>query len=290
MGAPTFDLQSHSRCSDGSLAPADVVAAAADAGVELLALSDHDSVDGVDAALEAAAAHPSGIRVVAAVEISAVQPDHEDLHVLGYAIDHRSRELSELLAAARADRVSRGGRIAARLRELGFALDQTELDERRASGQAIGRPHLASAVLGHPGNAERLREEGTATLDAFFERYLVRGGEAFVPRPGPTVAEAVEWIHRAGGVAIWAHPFFDIGSTEDVLAAVDEFAGEGLDGVEAFYITHTEDQTRALAAHCAERNLLTTGSADFHGPDHPRFSRFRAFATYGIEPRLGPLA
>ena len=99
--------------------------------------------------------------------------------------------------------------------------------------------------------------------------------------------EAIAAIHAAGGVAVWAHPFWDVDSGDEVLALVDRFAAEGLEGVEAFYVTHTEPQTRLVAEHCARRGLLTTGSADFHGPDHPRFDAFRAFDLYGLEPDLG---
>ena len=97
-------------------------------------------------------------------------------------------------------------------------------------------------------------------------------------------------MHAAGGVAVWAHPFWDVEEPAAVLSTIDRFAALGLDGVEAFYVTHTAEQTRLVAGRCAELGLLTTGSADFHGPGHPLFSRFRAFELHGIEPRLGPLA
>src|SRR6185295_2906464 len=108
-GAPTFDLQSHSTCSDGALAPRAVVAAAAAAGVELLALSDHDTVDGIDEALEAAAAH--GLGLVPAAELSAIDGEREDLHVLGYGLDHRSDALLDALEGFRADRAARAHRM-----------------------------------------------------------------------------------------------------------------------------------------------------------------------------------
>jgi hypothetical protein len=111
-----------------------------------------------------------------------------------------------------------------------------------------------------------------------------------VPRAAPTVQEAIELIHGAGGVAVWAHPFWDIENADAVIDAVDGFHADGLDGVEAFYVTHTEEQTRLLAEDAAERGLLTTGSSDYHGPEHHTFSRFRAFSTYGLAPALGPLA
>ena len=97
-------------------------------------------------------------------------------------------------------------------------------------------------------------------------------------------------IHAAGGVAVWAHPFWDLSADAEVLDAIDRFAALGLDGVEAFYVTHTEHQTRLVARRCAELGLLRTGSADFHGPDHVHFSRFRAFSLYGCGPALGPIA
>ena len=108
-------------------------------------------------------------------------------------------------------------------------------------------------------------------------------------RTTPTVTEAIGTIHAAGGVAVWAHPFWDVDAGDEVVRLIDRFAAEGLDGVEAFYITHTEEQTRLAAAHCAERGLLSTGSADFHSPDHPRFHAFRAFELFGLEPDLGPI-
>jgi 3',5'-nucleoside bisphosphate phosphatase len=280
--APTFDLQSHSTCSDGALAPGAVIAAAHAAGVELLALSDHDTVDGVDEALEAAKAR--GLGLVTATELSAIDGEREDLHVLGYGFDHRSPALLERLEAFRADRAARAHRMADALRETGLEL---EFPER--GGAPVGRPHLAQAAFEHPANRMRLRDEDIVNFSQLLERYLIPGRPAYRRRTTPTVPEAIATIHAAGGVAIWAHPFWDVDAGEEVLALVDRFAAEGLDGVEAFYVTHTEPQTRLIARHCAGRGLLTTGSADFHGPDHPRFNAFRAFDLHGLEPDLGPI-
>jgi predicted metal-dependent phosphoesterase TrpH len=136
----------------------------------------------------------------------------------------------------------------------------------------------------------RLEREGVVNSSQLLEAYLVPGAPAFRRRTTPTVQEAIALVHDARGVAVWAHPFWDVEDPQEVLAAVDRFAGEGLDGVEAFYVTHDADQTRLLAEHCARRGLLATGSADFHGPEHPRFNRFRAFELHGLQPRLGPIA
>ena len=288
MTQETFDLQSHSLHSDGNHSAAEVVAYAADAGVGLLALSDHDTIDGVQEALDAGAR--LGVRVVPATEISAVEGPHEDLHVLGYGIDHTDSTLAERLRDAREDRVRRAERMAERLRGLGYEIDPAPLEARRAAGKPIGRPHLSAAVLQHPANAERLREEGHGDVSSFIPAYLIQGAPAYVARTHPTVGEAIAWIHEAGGVAVWAHPFWDIDAPAEVLDAIDRFAEQGLDGVEVFYPTHSAEHARLLLERCEERGLLATGSSDFHGVEHRLFSDFLAYDLHGLEPRLGPVA
>jgi len=288
LPAPSFDLQSHSVHSDGQLGAAEVVALAAQAGVELLALSDHDTVDGVGEALAAGAKH--GVTVVAATEISAVDGRDEDLHLLGYGIDHLDPVLGARLLDARGDRGRRAERMSERLRELGFEVDTVPLIARREAGKPVGRPHLAAAVLAHAANRERLESEGHLDVSSFIPAYLIQGTPGYVARTHPTVAQAIDWIHDAGGLAVWAHPFWGIEGEDDVLAAIDRFRAAGLDGVEAFYPTHTATQTRLVADRCRELGLLATGSSDFHGPEHRLFGRFRAFALHGREPNLGPLA
>lgn len=288
--APTFDLQSHSTYSDGTLPPREVVARAAAAGVRLLALTDHDTVDGVAEALEATHAHP-GLRVLPATELSSIDGDHEDLHVLGYGIDHTNNDLLAALERFRADRAARAGRMAQALQEAGFALRTDALDARRAAGLPIGRPHLAQAAFDHPANTQRIRDEGLADFGRLLEAYLIPGAPAYRRRTTPTVGEAIATIHAAGGLAVWAHPFWDVDDPAEVTATIDRFAEDHhLDGVEAFYVTHTREQTQIAYDAATARGLLTTGSADFHGPDHPRFHAFRAFALHGLEPHLGALA
>jgi hypothetical protein len=259
--------------------------------VQLLALSDHDTVNGVSEAI--ATGERVGVRVVAAVEISAVDEGSltpRELHILGYDIDHTGRQLTASLAEFLADREKRTLRMRDALREVGFELDEAEIDARIAEGKPIGRPHLAAAVLGASANAQRLREEGIDDIGSLIRGYLIEGKSAFRLRETPTVAEAIDAIHEAGGVAVWAHPFWDISDPDEVLASVQRFHALGIDGVEAFYITHTRDNTQLLVARCGELGLLTTGSADFHGPDNRQFHSFMAFDTYGFQPNLGPIA
>jgi len=290
--APTFDLQCHSVASDGELEPAEVVGLAARDGVLLLALSDHDTVEGVDEALRAGARH--GVRVVPAVELSAVDGSHEDLHVLGYLIDHHDARLAERLADARAARAARIERMAALLEAEGLGLDRGLLDEVRGAGRPAGRPHLARAVIADPASAAALEEAGVdaAAPDAVgrvIERWLVPGAPAYVPRTRPSVETAIDWIHDAGGLAVWAHPFWNLARAQDVSAALERYAGAGLDGVEVFYPWHDAEQTSLLADRAEALGLLTTGSTDFHGPGRAEFSSFRGFSLHGREARLGPI-
>jgi predicted metal-dependent phosphoesterase TrpH len=287
---PRFDLQSHSTHSDGALAAAEVVQRAADAQVELLALSDHDTVSGVSEAL--AAGEQLGVKVVPAVEISAVDegaPVPRELHILGYNIDHTGQVLTARLEEFLGDRERRTLRMADALGECGFELDRTAIDARIAEGKPIGRPHLAQAVLDAPANTDRLAQEEIDDVGSLIRGYLIEGKPAFRLRETPTVAEAIDAIHEAGGVAIWAHPFWDVSDPAEVLESIDRFVALGIDGVEAFYLSHDREQTELVAGRCQELGLLSTGSADFHGPENDLFSRFMAFETYGLTPNLGPI-
>jgi hypothetical protein len=285
--APTFELQGHSTESDGELSPAETVSAAKSAGVELFALTDHDSVDGVAEAAEMA--KRVGLRFVTGVEISVLDPVAADLHMCGYAFDPRDRALTEQLRRSREDRERRAARMIEALQAEGWSINHELLNARALAGRSIGRPHLAQAVTTEPRNAERLRREHLTNSTEFLVAYLIEGKPAFREREAPSAAEAIALIHAAGGLAVWAHPFWDVHADAEVIATLERFVGLGLDGVEAFYVTHTRAQTDRLVRRASELGLLTTGSSDFHGPSHRKFNRFRAFETHGHEPHLGRL-
>jgi predicted metal-dependent phosphoesterase TrpH len=286
-GAPSFEFQAHSTYSDGELSPANTVSAAKAAGVELFALTDHDSVDGVAEAAEMAGR--VGLGFVSGVEISVLDPVAADLHVCGYAFDPANRALLAQLKLSREERERRAARMIEALQEHGWHVNHDLLNARALAGRTIGRPHLAEAVTSDPRNAERLERERLSNPTAFLVAYLIEGKPAFRERSAPSAAEAIALIHQAGGVAVWAHPFWDIDADAEVIATLERFVGLGLDGVEAFYVTHTRAQTDRLVRRASELGLLTTGSSDFHGPGHRQFNRFRAFDTYGHEPHLGRL-
>lgn len=264
-----IELQAHSTVSDGQLEPAAVVEAAAEAGVGVLALSDHDAVAGVPEAQRAAA--DLRLELVPAVEMSCVHEYADDLHVLGYWIGLEA--IAPACERAQQERVGRAGEIVERLRSFGFDLTLEDAIAESGDALSVGRPHIARAAGTKP-----------EQMNAFFEQYLVPGAKAFVPRRWPTADEAVGLIHDAGGAAVVAHPYWDVKDPERVetlIAALD------VEGVEAFYPDHTREQTEHLLRICSRRGLVPTASSDFHGPTHKTFSRFGAYDTYGLgEPEV----
>jgi 3',5'-nucleoside bisphosphate phosphatase len=262
------ELQSHSTVSDGQLLPAQVVEEAAKAGVTTLALSDHDAIAGVAEA--AGAAERLGIELVPAIEMSCVHEYAEDLHVCGYWID--LGKIAPACERAQHERVTRAGEIVEKLREHGFDLHLEDAVREAGDALSIGRPHIARAA------------GATGDLGPFFEEYLVPGAKAFVPRRWPTAEQAIELIHEAGGVAVVAHPYWDIDARHEV---DDLIRSLNPDGVEAFYPTHSKEQTGHLLELCSELDLIPTASSDYHGPTHKTFSRFGAYETFGLaEPQV----
>jgi 3',5'-nucleoside bisphosphate phosphatase len=263
-----IELQSHSTVSDGQLSPAEVVAQAWEAGVTTLALTDHDAIAGVEEAAEAAEGF--GIELVPAIEMSCVHEYAEDLHICGYWVD--LGVIAPACERAQKERINRAGEIIERLRNWGFEVKLEDAIKEAGDALSIGRPHIARAA------------GATGDLGPFFEEYLVPGGKAFVPRRWPTAEQAIALIHEAGGTAVIAHPYWDI---EDPNEVEDLIRSLGADGVETFYPSHDEEQTKHLLELCDELDLVPTGSSDYHGPTHKTFSRFGAYDTYGLgDPRV----
>ena len=259
-----IDLQAHSTVSDGELPPAEVVAAAAKAGVTTLALTDHDAVDGIAEASEAA--KREGIALVPAAEISCIHASIDDLHMLGYWIDPAA--MVPACERAQEERVTRAREIVERLNSHGVEVSFEDAIAQAGDASSVGRPHIAKAAGTKPDE-----------MGAFFEEYLVPGAKAFVSRRWPTAAEAVSLIHEAGGAAVLAHPFWDMDAPNEVAALIDDL---DLDGVECFYPAHDRAQTSFLLEVCADRGLAATGSSDFHGPNHKMFDSFGSYPTYDL--------
>jgi 3',5'-nucleoside bisphosphate phosphatase len=266
-----MDLQSHSTFSDGELPPAGVVAAAAEAGVTTLALTDHDAIDGVAEAAEAAKG--VGIVLVPATEMSCVHGRIDDMHMLGYWVD--TTAIAPACRRAQRERITRAEEIVERLNAQGVPVRFEHAIAEAGNASSVGRPHIARA-------AGVLPEE----MNAFFEEWLVPGAKAFVARRWPDAAEATELIHEAGGAAVLAHPFWDMSEPMEVAALLADL---DLDGVECFYPAHDRAQTKFLLEVCRERGLAATASSDFHGPSHKMFDSFCAYPTYDLgEPELPP--
>jgi 3',5'-nucleoside bisphosphate phosphatase len=246
------DLHAHSTASDGSRAPADVIREAKRIGLAAIALTDHDTVAGIPEAISVGV--DLGVRVVPGVELSAVEGDVET-HILGLHLSD-TRELEAKLVALREMRRTRAERMVQRLNELGVRIEFASVLEQAAGG-AIGRPHVARAMIA----------EGWAVdfRDAF-DRYLGNGRPAYVTKERLAVAEATALIHRAGGLAILAHPSHS-GTLERIAAFVDQ----GMDGVEVRHPSHSAEDTARLAALVEHFSLVPSGGSDWHGSsDGPR--------------------
>ena len=244
------DLHLHSTASDGVYAPQEVVRRAAQAGFDTLALTDHDSVDGIAQAQEAAQA--LGVRLIAGVELSCGA--QKEIHVLGYGVDPRSAALLAFCGRRRAQREERAEKIVRRLCELGrpVSLDRV----RELARGVMARPHIARAMV-EAGHA--------ATVAEAFERYLSPGRPAYVPKEDVKVAEAAALIARAGGVSVLAHPMqLKLGEMA-LEALISEWKAQGLAGIEVYHPS-AQNNHAAYLLHLARREgLLVTGGSDFHG-------------------------
>jgi predicted metal-dependent phosphoesterase TrpH len=252
-GRPAFvDLHTHSTASDGTLPPERVVEAAHRCGLAALALTDHDTIDGVPAAR--AAGERLGVRVVAGVELSAFHEDSE-IHVLALHLTHLDA-LENQLRELRAQRLTRAGKIVEKLNALGIPLTLDEVLQQSAGG-AVGRPHVARALITR-GVVHDFREA--------FMRYLGGGAAAFVPKERLSMADAISIAHDAGGLAIWAHP--GEGGRRDRL---EPFVAVGLDGLEIKHPSHSAEDVKRLQALADFFGLVPSGGSDWHGAaDGPR--------------------
>ena len=242
------DLHSHTTASDGTLSPRELVRAAVRRGVRVLAITDHDSTDGLAEALDEAAKHPP-LTIVPGLEINCDVPGAE-VHVLGYCVDYDAAWFQEFLREQRAERVARVHRIAARLAELGMPIDPAEVFAIVKEGSA-GRPHVAQVMM-RRGYVTSVREA--------FDKWLHASGPANVPRKRFTPMEAVAIIRRARGVPVFAHPGL---AARDEL--VPDLVAAGLMGIETYYAEHSAAQTAHYKDLCRQHGLVATGGSDYHG-------------------------
>ena len=245
------DLHIHSTVSDGKLSPAEIVRKAAEKGMTVIAIADHDTVDGISSALEAAKAFP-GLQVIPCTEISTDVPQGE-VHVLGYFIDYTDHELLATLERMRRSRTERARRMVAKLKGLGCPIEWKRVQEIAGSG-TLGRPHIAQALL----------ENGyIASIKDAFTRYISRNGPAYVEREKMSPVESVELILQANGLPVLAHPL----TVPNPETMVIELKSAGLVGIEAYYNGYTADEIDKVARLANKYGIIPTGGSDYHGLD-----------------------
>jgi predicted metal-dependent phosphoesterase TrpH len=247
-----IDLHTHSTASDGSLSPEELVIYAKRKGAAAIALTDHDTVEGVDQALTAGRVNE--LEVLSGLEISAEYP-RGTMHILGYYVDHGHPFLNRELLRLQQARGERNPKIIEKLQSLGLPITFEQV-RALAKGQ-IGRPHIAQVLL-HTG--------AVTSMEEAFQKYLAKGAKAYVEKFRFSPLEAITMIRQAGGIPVLAHPFtLNCSTLRDLKKLVEELKDQGLKGIEVMYPEHTPEQTRDYRTLAQELNLVSTGGSDFHG-------------------------
>ena len=245
------DLHVHSNVSDGTRSPREVVFHAKEKGLHAMALTDHDTVGGLDEAIEAGALYQ--IEVIPGIELSADFPN-DNLHFVGLCIDYKNKDFLTKLAPLRDARKIRNTKMLAQLKDLGFNI---AVDE---NSDITTRAHFARALL----------ERGyVASIKEAFDLYLSPGKPGYVKRVTPSPEECIDLIHEAGGVAILAHPTLYNLSMVDLEELIVRLAHYGLDGIEAIYPLHSPEEEAYFIVLARKLNLIISGGSDFHGDNKP---------------------
>lgn len=250
-----IDLHTHSRASDGSLTPSELVAQAAKGGLSAVALTDHDTLAGLAEARQAGGAH--GLEVVPGVELS-VADGERSIHIVGLFLPDRAGPLSEALAELRAKRHDRNRLILEKLKHLGIPVEYATVTAL-AQG-AVGRPHIAQAMLSMG---------AVGSFKEAFSRYLGNHGQAYVPKAKLGLARAMELLHAEGALVILAHPYMLGQSGRSLIETVTRYRDLGLDGIEVFYTEHSQSQTLEYLTLAKRLDLVLSGGSDFHGTTKP---------------------
>ncbi len=242
------DLHLHTTASDGALTPVELVQAARNRGLECIAVTDHESTNGIDEAV--AEGSRIGVHVIPGIEMSTDIPRAE-VHVIGYFLNHRDEEFQRLLTQLRDGRKDRAEKMAAKLGEMGMPLPWDRVLEVAGAG-SVGRPHLAQVMV----------ECGyVSSLSEAFTEYIGRNGPAYVERYKLTPAEAVQTLREVGGLPVIAHPLEVVG-VRDLLP---EMIAAGMVGLECYYYGYSPEAVEGLVALADANNLVPTGGTDFHG-------------------------
>jgi predicted metal-dependent phosphoesterase TrpH len=242
------DLHLHTTASDGRLKPGEMVSLAVKTGLDVIAITDHDSIEGVAPAIAASHAYPS-LTVIPGIELSTDVP-HGEVHMLGYFIDYNDIDLAARLEGLRDSRKARSTRMIAKLNDLGMKIEWQRVQELAQDG-SMGRPHIAQALL-EAGYVDSVREA--------FDKYISRNGPAYAEREKMTPVESVKMITDARGLPVLAHP----ANIDDLDKLMPDLVKAGLVGIEVFYSKYTPEIISVLLTISNHYNLITTGGTDYH--------------------------
>lgn len=252
-----IDLQIQSTASDGKHTPKDIVGMALERKLSVIAITDHDTVGGVTEALDAA--RISRVRIIPGIEMSA---EEHGLHILGFGIDYTNADLLAKLEEFKQGRVEGAKQMVENLKRAGFVLEWHDV-EREATGSVFARPHLARAILKRPENKQKLGNISNA--HDFIDMYLSNESPNYVHRSHILVQDAIALIRGVGGVAVWSHPAIHFRNDEDGLAQwLQQMIGWGIQGLEVFNPSQSEDDAEFLQGLCSTYHLLRTAGSDFH--------------------------
>lgn len=250
-----IDLHTHTTASDGSMTPAELVRHAKEARLTAIAVTDHDTVEGLEEAIQEG--NRIGLEVIPGLEISV--NFHPEMHILGFFPHSDYRNIRPVLQDLLDRRNERNPKIVARLNELGFDIHMPEVEEE-AAGSVVGRPHIAKVMI---------RKGYVADMSEAFEKYLADGRPAYFKKEKLTPAGGIREIRKAGGIPVLAHPIYLDRTEKEMDALLAELVEQGLMGVEAIYVDNTPGQTRMLLELAQKHHLLVTGGSDFHGSFKP---------------------
>ncbi len=257
-----IDLHLHTTASDGSLTPAELVTKAHNEGVNVIAITDHDTIDGIEEAVATGAKY--GMRIIPGIEISASAPGVEkEIHIIGLFIDTKSSKLLEQLHILRQYREERNQKLIANFNKIGISLTPEEITLNKKPLSSAGKPDFARAIFAR-GLSGNENEVFTKFLDDF-------KGLAGVSKQRLDIEECLELIHSASGIAILAHPFTTIPKAGDVKEFVRHL--DGLDGIEVYYNQHKRDEVKSLRNIAKKSGLLMSGGSDFHREGSRRMSK-----------------
>jgi len=263
-----IDLHTHSTASDGSCSPERLVALSLAAGLSALALTDHDTLDGVGRASRSA--EGTGLRLLPGVEIE-IACDSGEFHLLGLGLSGDTVRIGRALETMRSDRRERNRRMVEKFTRAGIPVTMEELDEM-AGGGVVSRAHFARLLI---------RKKVVGSVDAAFSRYIGKGKDFYEPRPYLALEEATELIRSAGGIAVVAHPL-SLGLRGSALRrAIAGYREQGVGGIEAWHPTHAVKDCRMLERMAGGLGMAVTGGSDFHGEHLPQ--RKLGFTAGGCE-------